>query len=134
MTNKISILYESDITAQTSAAITEPNDSGGALTTIDNTIGQNGNGCHAYKCFVVVTVAPSGGDAIARLKYAGINSGTPTEFDNGSIGVTIPDGETGTFEIGDIITPAKFSQVKLAAEEYDFTASLVVTPMLPEVQ
>lgn len=134
MPTEIQTKYESSITAQASAAITADADSGGSLTTIDNSSSGNGSGCYAYKCFAVVTTAPSGGDAIARIKYAGIDTGTPTKFDNGSIGVTIPDGETGTFEIGDIYSPAKYSQVKLAAEDYGFTASLTVVPMLPESQ
>jgi hypothetical protein len=83
---------------------------------------------------VDVTTAPSGGDAIARIKYAGASTGTPAKFDDGSIGVTIPDGETGEFEIGDIINPAPVCRVKLAAEDYGFTGSLIVSPMLPESQ
>ena len=134
MANKIPIISESAITAQASAAITADTDSAGALTTITNSLAGNGKGCHGYKCFVNVTVAPSGGDAIARLKYAGKSSGTPDKFDSGSLGVTIPDGETGEFELGDIHDPAPVSQVKLAAEDYGFTASLIAVPILPEAQ
>jgi hypothetical protein len=133
MATEIPIKYETGVTAQASAAITADTDSTGSCTTIDNSTSGNGSGCHGYKCFAVVTVAPSG-DAVARVKYAGIDTGTPTKFDSGSIGVEIPSGETGTFEIGDIYSPAKYSQVKLAAEDYGFTASLLVVPMLPEAQ
>jgi len=125
------IVYKDPITAQASAAIIAGSDSAGALTTINNDPAQNGGGCFAYKCFVNVTVAPSGGAAVARVKYAGISAGNPEKFDNGSICVEIPDGETGEFDIGDIYTPAELSQVKLVAEDYGFTASLVVVPMVP---
>lgn len=134
MANKIPLIYESAIAAQASAVITADTDSTGALTTIDNSKTGNGAGCHGYKCFVDVTVGPSGGDAVARLKYAGKSSGTPTKFDSGSLSVTIPSGETGEFELGDIYDPAPASQCKLAAEDYGFTASLIVVPILPEAQ
>ena len=134
MPTQIPIVYASPITAQASAAITAGADSAGILTTITNTQAGNGKGCFAYKCFVNVTVAPSGGAAIARVKYAGASTGTPAKFDSGSIGVSIPNGGTGEFEIGDMINPAPVSQVKLAAENYGFTGSLIVVPMLPESQ
>lgn len=134
MPNKVPQIYESSITAQASSAITAGADSAGTLTTIDNSKTGNGGGCHAYKCFVSVTVGPVGGDAIARLKYAGKSSGTPDKFDDGSLNVKIPSGETGEFELGDIINPAAVSRCKLAAEDYGFTASLIVVPILPEVQ
>ena len=134
MAIKIPIIYESAITAQASAAITAGTDSAGALTTIDNSKTGNGAGCHAYKCFVNVTVAPSGGAATARLKYSGKSSGTPDKFDTGSLSIKIPNGETGEFEMGDIIEPAPVSRCMLAAEDYGFTASLIVVPILPEAQ
>jgi hypothetical protein len=134
MASKLPIIYEASITAQASAAITAGADSAGALTTIDNSKTGNGGGCYAYKCFVNVTVAPSGGAAVARVKYAGISTGTPTKFDSGSIGVEIPNGATGEFEIGDMISPAQYSQIKLAAEDYGFTGSLIAVPMMPEGQ
>lgn len=134
MANKIQFIYESAITAQESAAITADTDSTGALTTIDNSKTGNGAGCHIYKCFISVTSAPSGGDALARLKYAGKSSGTPDKFDDGSLSVKIPDGATGEFELGSVYNPAQFSRCKLAAVDYGFTASLIVVPMLPEAQ
>jgi hypothetical protein len=134
MPNLIPTTYKTAITAQASAAITAGSDSAGSLTTIDNSKTGNGGGCFGYKCFVNVTVAPSGGAAIARVKYAGISTGTPTKFGAGSLAVSIPDGVTGEFEAGDIYSPAPLSQVKLAAVNYGFTASLNVVPMLPEVQ
>lgn len=134
MANEIQTKYESSITAQASDIIAAGDPSDATLTTIDNSSSGNGSGCSAYKCFAVVTTAPSGGDAVARVQYAGIDTGTPSKFDSGSIGVTIPDGETGTFEIGDIYNPAQYSRVRLAAEDYGFTASLIVVPMLPEAQ
>lgn len=134
MANKIPIIYEASITAQASAAITADTDSGGTLTTIDNSKTGNGKGCHGYKCFVNVTVGPSGGAAIARLKYAGRSSGTPDKFDSGSLSVEIPAAATGEFELGDIYDPAPVSRCKLAAEDYGFTASLIVVPILPEAQ
>lgn len=134
MANKIPQIYETSVTVQASAAISAGTDSTGTLTTIDNSKTGNGGGCHLYKCFVSVTVAPSGGDATARLKYAGKSSGTPDKFDSGSLSVEIPDGETGEFELGDIINPAPVSRCKLAVEDYEFTGSLVVVPILPEIQ
>lgn len=133
MSNKIPIIYESSITAQASAAITADADSAGTLTTITNSLTGNGKGCHEYQCFVNVTVAPSG-DATAVLKYAGASSGSTFKFDDGSLTVTIPNGETGEWFLGSIFSPAPVSQCKLAAEDYGFTASLIVVPVLPEAQ
>lgn len=133
MTTKMPIIYESEITAQASAAITADTDSGGSLTMITNTTAGNGGGCHLYQCFVNVTAAPSG-DAVCRLYYASSPSGTPDQYDSGSLSVSIPSGETGTFDLGCIISPAKYSYCKIAAEDYGFTASLIVVPVLPEAQ
>lgn len=134
MSNKIPLIFESSITAQASAAITSNTDSTGALTTIDNSLTGNGKGCQLFTCFVNVTVAPSGGDAVALVKYAGVSSGTSFKFDTGSLSVSIPDGETGEWEVGPMMTTAPLSRVKLAAEGYGFTASLIVIPILPQAQ
>lgn len=133
MPNKIPQIYEAQIEAQASAAITVDTDSTGALITIDNSISGDGKGCQKYKCFANVSSAPTG-DAVARVKYAGAITGTPDNFDEGTIGAKIPSGQTGVFEIGDIRDPAPVSRCKLAAEAYGFTASLIVIPILPEVQ
>ena len=133
MSNSIPIIYGSAITAQASAAITADADSGGSLTLIDNTLTGNGGGCHEYQCFVVVSVAPSA-DAVCRLYYAATYTGTPDQYDSGSLSVEIPSGETGTFDLGSIINPAKYSYCKIAAEDAGFTASLIVVPVLPEAQ
>lgn len=135
MANEIQLKYKSAITAQESAAITADADSGGVLNVITNTSAGNGGGCHAYQCFVNVTVGPVGGAATARLKYAGAYSDTtPDNFDSGSLSVEIPASATGEFPLGIIYDPDKYSYVKLAAEDYGFTASLVVVPILPEAQ
>lgn len=133
MANKIPIIYESSITAQASAAITADNPSGGAMTTIDNSKTGNGGGCHIYNCFVNVTVGPSS-EAVCRLYYAGATTGTPANFDDGSLSVKIPASGTGEFKLGPIIMPDELSRVYIAAEDYGFTASLVVVPVLPEAQ
>ena len=135
MANEIQLKYGSAITAQASATISADAMSSGTLTVINNTSSGNGGGCQGYQCFVNVTTAPSGGDATARVYYAGAYSDTtPDNFDNGSLSVEIPDGETGEFPLGIIYDPDKYSYVKLGAEDYGFTASLVVVPILPEVQ
>ena len=134
MPNKIPQIYKASIVAQTSALIFAGADSSGLLTTVNNSKTGNGGGCHAYKCFVNVTVGPVGGDAVARLKYAGGSSGAADKFDSGSLFVKIPAGETGEFELGDIINPAPVSRCMLAAEDYGFTGSLIVVPILPEVE
>ena len=133
MTTQIPIVYGTTITAQASAAITAGTVSTGALTTIDNSKTGNGGGCHLYKCIARVTAAPSGA-AVCRLYYSGAESGTPTNFDSGSLSVSIPSGATGDIPIGDIIIPDQVSRVKIAAENYGFTASLIVVPILPEAQ
>lgn len=133
MATRFPIIYDSVITAQASAAITGDAISAGALTTIDNSKTGNGGGCHLYKCTVNVTVAPSS-DAVCRLYYAGADSGTPANFDTGSLSVKIPSGGTGDFPLGDIIVPDPVSRVKIGAEDYGFTASLKVRPVLPEGQ
>lgn len=132
----IPFVYRSPITAQASAAITTGADSAGAITTIDNTIPatSNGRGCNFYTCFVDVTVAPSGGDATARIKSAGRASSGTFKFDNGSLSVNIPDGETGQFRAGIMVADSPYSQAKLAAEDFGFTGSLIVVPVLPEGQ
>ena len=134
MANEIQTKYGSTITAQASVAITADTDSGGAMTTIDNTPTGNGGGCQEYQCYVNVTAAPAT-EAVARLYYAGAySSTTPVNFDSGSLSVKIPAAATGEFTLGIIYDPDKYSRVKIAAEDYGFTASLVVVPVLPEVQ
>jgi len=135
MANKLPIIYESAITAMPSRSLTTSSTlSDTSLVTIDNSLTGNGNGCHAYQCYCLVTTAPSGGNATARLYYSGVHTGTPTNFDSGSLSVEIPSGETGTFGMGEIIAPDKLSRVQILAESFDFTASLVVVPVLPEAQ
>lgn len=134
MANEIQLKYGLYITAQASAAITANTDSAGTLTLITNTSAGNGGGCHAYQCFCVVTAAGGAGEATARLKYAGTYTGTPDRFDLGSLSCAIPSGGTGTYSMGIIYDPDQYSYVKIAAEDYGFTASLVVVPVLPEAQ
>lgn len=134
MATQIPIIYGTTITAQASAAITAGTVSTGELTTIDNSKTGNGGGCHLYKCIARVTVGPSAGAAVCRLYYSGAESGTPTNFDSGSLSVNIPAGATGDIPIGDIIIPSNVSRVKIASENYGFTASLIVVPILPEAQ
>lgn len=134
MATQIPIVYGTTITAQASAAITADTVSTGALTTIDNSKTGNGGGCHLYKCIARVTVGPSGGAAVCRLYYAGAESGTPANFDSWSLSANIPSGGTGDFPLGDIIIPDEVSRVKIGAEDYGFTASLIVVPVLPEAQ
>ena len=134
MANEIQLKYGSAITAQASAAITANAMSGGILTTIVNTPAGNGGGCQAYQVFVNVTSAPST-EATARLYYAGAYSdATPDNFDKGSLSVAIPVSATGEFSMGIIYNPDKYSYCKLSAEDYGFTASLTVVPILPEIQ
>lgn len=133
MATRIPIIYKNEITAQASASITAGTISTGTLTTITNTITGNGGGCHAYQVFVYVSSAPSG-NAIARIYYAGKQNAAPTNFDSGSLSVSIPQGTTGTVEVGIIYAPALYSQVKVGAKDYGFTASLIVVPILPEAQ
>lgn len=133
MATQIPIIYKSDITAQASTSITAGTISTGTLTTIINTIAGNGGGCHAYQVFVSISSPPSG-NATARIYYAGKQNAAPTNFDSGSLSVSIPQGTTGTIEAGIIYAPALYSQVKLGAEDYGFSASLIVVPILPEAQ
>lgn len=138
MANKIELDYQALITAQASAAISAGSDSGGSLTTITNTSAGNGKGADCFKAYCVVTVAPSGGAATACLKYAPSYNSTMTDinFDDGSLTVEIPNGGTGKFYLGDLYSPAQYFQCKLAETggDYGFTASLVLIPVLPEVQ
>ena len=134
MANEIQLKYGSAITAQASDAITAGTDSAGAKTLITNTSAGNGGGCQGYQCFVNVTAAPTT-EATARLYYAGAYSDTtPDNFDSGSLSVKIPASATGEFSMGIIYDPDKYSYCKIAAEDYGFTASLVVVPILPEAQ
>ncbi|WP_321495647.1 hypothetical protein [uncultured Desulfobacter sp.] len=133
MTTNIPIIYGSEIIAQASAAITADDDSDGVLTTIDNSLSGNGAGCHMYQCFVNVTSGPTS-DAVCRLYYAGARSGTPSNFDSGSLSVAIPAAGTGDFSLGYLDIPDPVSRCKIAAENYGFTASLIVVPVLPQAQ
>lgn len=136
MANEIPIIFKGAITAQASAAIDVDvdGDSAGALTTIDNSLTGNGKGCHFFTCYINVTVAPSGANAVASVKYAGVSSGTSFKFDSGSLSKTIPDGETGEWEMGPMMATAPLSQVKLYVEDADITASLIAVPILPQAQ
>ena len=133
MSNKIPMIYESTIIAQASQTMSAGAENSNTPTTIDNALTGNGKGCQAYHCYVVVTTGATGA-ATCRMYYAGSYSGTPDQYDSGSLSVSIPSGSTGTFKLGTIYNPDQFTRCKIAAEDYGFTASLVVVPVLPEAQ
>lgn len=129
MANELQLKYRSPITAQESAAILSGGISGGVVTTLNNS-----EGAQAYQCYVNVTEGPTS-NATARLYCAGAyTTAVPANYDSGSLSCVIPAGSTGEHSLGIIYDPDKYVRLKLGAEDYGFTASLVVVPILAEAQ
>ena len=135
MANLVPITYKSEVTAQASAAIAATSFSGGALTLLDNSIAGNGGGACVYKCFINITTAPSSASTIT-VHMASVYTGTPAVYDNGILSMVIPTGSSyvGTFCIGDIWYPGKYTYLRLKAGVAGMTASLTVVPVIAEIQ
>jgi hypothetical protein len=134
MANELQLKYRSPITAQASATVPTAGMSAGATTVLVNTPEGNCAGAQAYQCYLNVTTGPTTA-ATARLYCAGAYSITnPGIFDSGSLSVAVPASTTGEIPLGILYDPDKYMTLKLGAENYGFTASLVVVPILAEAQ
>ena len=138
MASEIRVKLRNPVTVQASAAITAGSYSAGTETAIDNQYSagtENGLGAEQARMTVNVTTAPSGGAATAEIytaKYDDQNSAYETyEY---ALSVSIPDGTTGSFSAGSILLNSTLTKAKIKAVDYDFTASLIATPVTCEAQ
>lgn len=132
MANEIQRKYRTSVTAQASAAITADTDSTGTQTALDNTPTGNGGGCEFLRLMLDVTAAPS---AEAKAEIYMAESDDDSNYTNYVLikTVTVP-AATGKHKAGAVFFPAKYTQYKIKAIDYGFTASLAAWPQLPEVQ
>ena len=94
---------------------------------------ENCKGADQARMTVNVTAAPSS-EAIAEIwtaKYDDEN--TQYEEYEYALSVTIPTS-TGSYSAGTIVLDSSLTKAKIKAIDYGFTAELIATPILPEIQ
>ena len=137
MANEVLKKLRTAFVAQASAAITADAFSGGAETPLDNTFdggSENCKGADKVRFSLDVTVAPSS-EAIAEIwtaKYDDENS-RYEEYEK-SLYIVIPVTVTGSYSVGTIVLNSSLTKAKIKAIDYGFTAELIATPILPEIQ
>ena len=137
MANEVRKKLRTAFVAQASAAITADAFSGGTETPLDNTYdggGENCLGADTARISVNVTAAPAT-EAIAEIwtaKYDDENS--QYEQYEYALSVTIPVTVTGSYSAGWIELDSTLTKAKIKAVNYGFTAELIATPILPEIQ
>ena len=138
MANEVRKKIRSSIIAQASATITAGSASGGTETPIANTYAasENGLGADTARMSVYVSGTAPTGDATAEIwtaKYDDNNS-VYEEYEY-ALSVEIPSGSTSkSFSAGWIDLDSSLTKARIEAVDYDFTAELIATPILPEIQ
>lgn len=141
MANEIRLKSRATLTAQASGAHTAgtvPTDAtGGTSTTIDNTYdggSENGLGSHYVNLDLDVTTAPATA-ATADIYYKGSEDGstwTVWKYSH-TVGASILTSaaryQAGIFEL-----VYQYTQLKVMANSYGFTSTLLATPKLVELQ
>ena len=134
MANEIQTKYRTYQTVQASAAITAGAYSAGSQTDIDNIDGANFLGAEGFDLYIDVTSAPSA-DAIAEIwMEASYDAGTSFAAAEKVSSVAVALTTADEYHIGQIFAPPPYFKLKIKAIDYTFTASLIVVPMVPEVQ
>ncbi len=137
MPNEIRKKLRTAFVAQASATITADAFSGGTETPLDNTYdggSENCLGADMARMTVNVTAAPTT-EAIAEIwtaKYDDKNM--QYEAYEYALSVTIPATATTSYSVGMIVLDSSLTKAKIKAIDYAFTAELIATPILPEVQ
>ena len=136
MANEVRKKLRAAFVAQASAAITAGAFSAGAETPLANTYiaTENCLGADTARISVNVTAAPAT-EAIAEIwtaKYDDEN--TQYEQYEYALSVTIPVTVTGSYSAGWIDLDSSLTKAKIKAIDYAFTAELIATPILPEIQ
>ena len=137
MPNEVLKKLRAAFVAQASAAITANAFSGGAETPLDNTFDggtENCKGADQARMSINVTAAPSS-QAVAEIwtaKYDDENA--QYEQYEYALSVIIPVTVTGSYSAGFIVLDSSLTKAKIKAIDYGFTAELITTPILPEIQ
>ncbi len=137
MANEVLKKLRTAFVAQASAAITANTFSGGTETPLDNTYdggSENCKGADQARISINITAAPSSA-AVAEVwttKYDDENS--QYEQYEYALSVEIPVTVTGSYSLGFLVLDSTLTKAKIKAIDYGFTAELIATPILPELQ
>ena len=140
MANEVRKKIRGPITVQASSTLSSvPSFSAGTETPIDNTYDggtENGLGADIARMSVAVSGTAPAGDAVAEIwtaQYDDDNS-RYEEYEY-ALSVAIPSGTTGkTLSAGWIELGSTLTKAKIYGTGYVFTAELIATPVLPEIQ
>jgi len=137
MANEVRKKLRTAFVAQASAAITADAFSSGSETPLDNTYdggSENCLGADQARMSINITAAPSS-EAVAEIwtaKYDDENS--QYEQYEYALSAVIPVTVTGSYSAGFIVLDSSLTKAKIKAIDYGFTAELIATPILPEIQ
>lgn len=139
MANEVRKKLRSAIIAQASNTLSSvPSFSAGTETPIANTYAasENGLGADTARMSIAVSGTAPAGDAVAEIwtaKYDDDNA-RYEEYEY-ALSVAIPSGTTGkTLSAGWIDLDSSLTKAKIYGTGYVFTAELIATPILPEIQ
>lgn len=133
MANEIQRKYRTTQTVQASAAITADTFSTGSETAMDNETA-NYDGCDYLDVYINITSAAATTGSAEIWMAASRNSGTGYAEYEYALSAAVVASYTGDIHMGTIAFVCEEMKAKIKAIDYGFTASLLVVPVVPEVQ